>query len=432
MDSVDAMRTTAALVVGVVAAVVFSGYLPLSGSLAVGVLAYALVRRGFGTVEYGPHGLLALFAIVSAAAALRGIPPAAPVAEAAAVVLVSVLLLFVYETLLRVGVAADAGGFEAASIGNWWAVPGAVVGIFVTINERLGTKGYEALLLAGFGTGFVLLHVLFTAAELGAVITAPVTFAAAACLGGAMLAWTPRSQFDDSLRGSLFLGATAPFRRFYGTIVATRDHNRSQDRSPTAKQTATADGGSVADGASFVDTIRAAISPSVGDNEGDGAASAESSSGGREHDDPSPWPSEEDSAAVVDDAAGSTTSNGDDQQTAGSEPETPEYCENCGSDGPNVRLRAIIPKAPGLAGKKQIALCAPCQYARGGGDPAQCRTGIPVDRASVLAAADHQCQTCGAPDDLELHAVVPMDGKGHPHEHNVVALCGDCHADAHD
>lgn len=489
MDSIDAMRTIVAAVLGVVAAVFFSGALPLSGSLAVGVLAYTMVRRGFDAVEYGIHGLLVLFVVVSAATAIGDIPPDAPVAEAVAVLLVSVGLVFAYETLLRVGVAAAAGGFEDAPTRDWWSVPGSIVGILAAVNERIGTDGYEASVLAGFGVGFAGLHMLLAAAAPNAALTAPVTFVATACLGGAVLAATPRLHFDDSLRGSLFLAVLRPIWRFIAVVKATRNRNQGQStEQASGSSRPTTDGGSAtssqkggtASGAAaesdgqqsntgLLSRMQSTLFPSAGAKAS--GTRSDSSAGKRSHDDPSPWPDDTSDASDSATAGGSTgttdesaagettepsarsessssrrtdtgkatadpaTGTADTATADDAESETssePEQCENCGRDGPNVAVRAIVDAPPRSPADNAIALCAPCQYARASDDPARCRTGLPVDRSQILDSAGGACECCGSTDDLELHAVVPMESRGHPHEHNVVALCPDCHRAVHD
>lgn len=103
-------------------------------------------------------------------------------------------------------------------------------------------------------------------------------------------------------------------------------------------------------------------------------------------------------------------------------------CQNCGSEGEDRERRPITDEY-------RVVLCRDCRGARVARRQtvAECRGSVyPVERGTVLGSHGGTCVGCGAGDaDLELHAIVPIDGGGHPHPHNVVPLCPACHEAAH-
>lgn len=122
----------------------------------------------------------------------------------------------------------------------------------------------------------------------------------------------------------------------------------------------------------------------------------------------------------------------------------PVHCQNCGRAGD----RGAIPERPVVEDTRRfgatpgIRLCDECDSARRARTASivTCTAGsYPVDEGAVLADGDDRCRGCGISDhrlgldgqELAVHPVVPVDGRGHAHDRNLVALCPYCHRRAH-
>ena len=441
MVAVDALRTAVAVVVGIVAAVLFSGYFPVPATLGVGLLAFVVIRRAFGAVYYGPHGIIGLFVVVGVAAVLDGIPPAATPVEGAAPLVVAGALLLVYETLLRVGVAADAGGFDEADIHGIWTGPGALVTMLAGVDERLGTRGFEATIGAVLSIVLAAVHLALVRMGVETSVTVGVGLLATGAIGVTGLAATPRSHFDGSLQGSVFVAVARPFRR----VIAVVPTPGGGDSTPGTGRRSGPSGrssGVRSDAITrSVDRVRGGVSGLFARSQGT-ATGATSEAGSETGDDRrrsvSPEGGSADSTPPPGDRADGAEKT-DSTKTADSGRETPtvEECRNCGRSRVDVKPRVLVETPSSPSADNEIALCATCHSARKTPGPIeQCRTGVPVDRDQVIDGANGRCQSCGreAVGDgpaLEPHVVVPLDGPGHPHDHNVVALCPSCHEHSH-
>lgn len=470
MVSVDALRATTAMVVGIVVAVLFSGYLPVPAAVGVGMIGYVALRRAMGAVYYGPLGLIGLFVVYGVAAGAEQFPPDATVAEGGLLIGTAVLLFFTYETLLRMGVAADAGGFDAAGINPFWKATGAVAALFVSIIQRVGVGGSEATVGATLSFAFVLTHASMRWSGVEPAVAFPVACLAVVLLAGTGLALTPRSHFDDSMQGSIVLALLSPFSRIRGFTRAVREENkqkpgtaRSEPADPNPSEAAVGpieelttgikraggrlrsalsrptralpDGGSIRRRGGFarikhgIGSTATRITGAIAGGAARGSAGISAVSRQLSGFAGSLGRSESDGTETTTRAGGATQPGDSSGDETG--------CQNCGQERRDVQTRVLITNPPYSPAGNEIRLCESCQSARNQSSPIErCRTGVPVDKSRVIAAAGQQCQSCGrdagqASGGLEAHAVVPMDGAGHPHEHNVVALCAACHEAAH-
>lgn len=124
-------------------------------------------------------------------------------------------------------------------------------------------------------------------------------------------------------------------------------------------------------------------------------------------------------------------------QEPGDGSDGPVACQNCGTRGveAGVRRHRVVPDA-----EFEVTLCGDCGDARrdhGGTEScAPVAHGIDADR--IRERDDRQCRACGTPEQtpigppLAVHEIVPVAATGYRHDRNVVSLCRDCHAAAHD
>ncbi len=58
--------------------------------------------------------------------------------------------------------------------------------------------------------------------------------------------------------------------------------------------------------------------------------------------------------------------------------------------------------------------------------------GIPKTLAQTIYRREgYECALCGNPTRLCIHHIIPRGSGGRNHEHNLVALCYQCHVDVH-
>jgi hypothetical protein len=119
------------------------------------------------------------------------------------------------------------------------------------------------------------------------------------------------------------------------------------------------------------------------------------------------------------------------------------YCQNCGAgDRRTIPERPVVEDTRLFEETPGIRLCNECDRARRSETTSivTCSAGsYPVDEAAVYADGGDRCRGCGISDyrlelggqELALHPVVPLDGDGHAHDRNLVALCPYCHRRTH-
>jgi hypothetical protein len=393
----------------------------------------------------------------------------------------------VHESLVRIDHVLGAGGTEEAGRHRFWSVPTAGVLTVMAALRDAGLEGAGRYIPAGVLLIAASLHSLLVFAGVAGAVHGLLLSASVAAVVGLCTVVGGLGSFDGSGRGSLLdpiLAGTntggakrvseptsprpdggnagsgehspdAPGQETGRSEFGARSPSKSDtharaglstDPSPT---TDASEGAGVGDRSSGSTRRARARRVSGRDGERDGAdrssrrrstSSARTRSAPEERSTPS-TPDEESTSNSSTNVSpepthsDSNTSNthgvesGPTVSATGSRP----ACLNCGSEGVSVRSRPIVPNSGRNHPATEVPLCASCHTDRQSGSSV-CGNPVPVDSEGIFERNGHCCYSCdrSAAGTLELHPIVPLNGRGSPHRYNVVALCPACHSALHE
>ena len=455
MDILDSVRTLIALVVGYIVAITGIELLPVlftdtvvipaSVGLAAGVLATLGCRRLLGTTNYATLTGAILFFVVGGVVLAQGGDGPVAAEQARLLLVIGVVGFIANELLVSTSQLITAGGTDQADRHRLWAVPAAIVGLCVIIGRKLDFKSDGPLLAWGAVVLALSVDIIVASTNIVVYLTPPFTLVA--CSLFILFPVTSPQRLgqatgEGSVTGALWAcvvmvgarcsalcnrGGTAvrsASRRFRAVVRGFSLPGWSSQATATG-ETNSARRSETSTAGKTTETTATADTRTAGQRDTTKGESVPSFKGAQSTAvDPAT-----DGGTVGTQAA--TDSSTEAPQTTANTQSTTDPCQNCGRRHSSVRKRPVV---VGAQTTNRVALCACCHAARRCPDTERRRgESVPVDRSQVLAASDRRCRACGCGPEhsLELHPIVPLERRGHPHEQNIVALCPACHAAAH-